>query len=98
MEELIVCFISVLHGRLFVASKTKNDDSDAYTQASHSPSEEKPYEEMEEYSVSSIKAGRFLRLGIVDVNIVLMSALRFMNVVVVGNLIGYWALVNRASV
>lgn len=55
MEGLIVCFIFVLHGCLFVASKTKAMTIRMHnTQANHSPGEEKPYEKMEEYSVSSV--------------------------------------------
>lgn len=53
---------------------------------------------MEKYSVSGVQAERFRGPGINDFNIVLMSALRFMNIVVVGSLIGYCALVYRASV
>lgn len=97
MEELLVASFQPFTGVFLSHPTQSNDDSDAYTQGNHSPAEEKPYEKMEEYSVSTVKAGRFLRLGISDFDIVLRSALRVMNVVVVGNLIGYWALVNRAS-
>lgn len=47
MEELIVASFSPSRAPFC-------HDSDAYTQANHLPAEEKPYEKMEVYSVSTI--------------------------------------------